>query len=63
MLRFDFTLKHVSEVRIGKVNSGKRNNGGNSRGNCYDLKSLEWDSKTTLVLSNIRELDRVPNTK
>ena len=30
---------------------------------CYDLKSLGWDSKTTLVLSNTRELDRVPNTK
>jgi len=30
---------------------------------CYDLKSLEWDNKTTLVLSNTRELDRVPNTK
>ena len=30
---------------------------------CYDLKSLEWDSKTTLVLSNTRELDRVPKTK
>ena len=30
---------------------------------CYDLESLEWDSKTTLVLSNTRELDRVPKTK
>ena len=30
---------------------------------CYDLKSLEWDNKTTLVLSNTRELDRVPKTK
>ena len=30
---------------------------------CYDLKSLEWDQRTTLVLSNIRELDRVPKTK
>ena len=30
---------------------------------CYDLKSSEWDSKTTLVLSNTRELDRVPKTK
>ena len=30
---------------------------------CYDLKSLEWDSKTTLVLSNTRELDRVPKIK
>ena len=26
---------------------------------CYDLKSLEWDRRTTLVLSNTRELDRV----
>ena len=25
---------------------------------CYDLKSLEWNSKTTLVLSNTRELNR-----
>ena len=30
---------------------------------CYDLKSLEWDNKTTLVLSNTRELDRVPSTE
>jgi len=30
---------------------------------CYDLKSLESDERTTLVLSNTRELDRVPNTK
>ena len=30
---------------------------------CYDLKSLEWDNKTTLVLSNTRELNRVPNTE
>ena len=28
---------------------------------CYDLKSLEWDNKTTFVLSNTRELDRVPS--
>ena len=25
---------------------------------CYDLKSLEWDRRTTLVLSNTRELNR-----
>ena len=25
---------------------------------CYELKSLEWDIRTTLVLSNTRELDR-----
>jgi len=30
---------------------------------CYDLKLKELSDKTTLVLSNTRELDRVPNTK
>ena len=30
---------------------------------CYNLRSLEWDNKTTLVLSNTRELDRVPSTE
>jgi len=29
---------------------------------CYDLKSLEWDKRTTLVLSNTRELNRDPFT-
>jgi len=32
-------------------------------GACYDLKSLEWDNETTLVLSDTRELDRVHSTK
>ena len=27
-------------------------------GRCYDLKSLESDNRITLILSNIRELDR-----
>ena len=27
---------------------------------CYELKSLEWDKRTTLVLSNTRELNRDP---
>ena len=31
--------------------------------NCYELKSLGLDNRTTLVLSNTRELDRVPKTK
>jgi len=31
--------------------------------NCYDLKLKVLSNKTTLVLSNTRELDRVPNTK
>ena len=30
---------------------------------CYELKSLVSDNRTTLVLSNTRELDRVPSTK
>ena len=30
---------------------------------CYELRSLELDNRTTLVLSNTRELDRVPKTK
>ena len=30
---------------------------------CYELKLLELSDKTTLVLSNTRELDRVPSTK
>ena len=27
---------------------------------CYELKSLEWDKRTTLVLSNTRELKKDP---
>jgi len=30
---------------------------------CYDLKLKGLSYKTTLVLSNIRKLDRVPSTK
>ena len=30
---------------------------------CYELKLLEWSSRTTLVLSNTRELNRVLSTK
>ena len=30
---------------------------------CYELKLKELSNRTTLVLSNIRELDRVPSTK
>ena len=30
---------------------------------CYDLKSLGLDKRTTLVLENTKELDRVPSTK
>ena len=32
-------------------------------GKCYDLKLKVLSNKTTLVLSNTRELDRVPSTK
>ena len=34
-----------------------------SRPRYYELRSLGLDNRTTLVLSNIRELDRVPSTK
>ena len=30
---------------------------------CYDSRLKELSDETTLVLSNIRELDRVPSTK
>ena len=30
---------------------------------CYDLKLKGLSNKTTLILSNTRELDRVPSTK
>ena len=30
---------------------------------CYELRSLGLDNRTTLVLSNTRELDRVPKIK
>jgi len=30
---------------------------------CYELKPLERGNRTTLVLSNTRELDRVPSTE
>ena len=30
---------------------------------CYNLKLKGLSNRTTLVLSNTRELDRVPNTK
>ena len=30
---------------------------------CYDLKLKELSNRTTLVLNNTRELDRVPSTK
>ena len=31
--------------------------------NCYELMSLGSDNRTALVLSNTRELDRVPSTE
>jgi len=34
-----------------------------SGGACYDLKLKVLSNKITLVLSNTRELDRVPSTK
>ena len=34
------------------------NSAQNHQIDCYDLKSLEWDRRTTLILSNTRKLDR-----
>ena len=34
-----------------------------NKGICYDSKLKGLSNKLTLVLSDIRELDRVPNTK
>ena len=34
-----------------------------NRGRCYELKLKGLSDRTTLVLSNTRELDRVPKTK
>jgi len=47
------------EVQIHTITSGKNyEQVGNFRDGCYELKSLGLDKRTTLVLSNTRELDR-----
>jgi len=55
------THKYVKDVQkfLGLANYYCRFiEGFTSIARCYDLESLEWDSKTTLVLSNTKELDR-----
>jgi len=44
-----FWLEDLRNIEQGKRALGTH---------CYELKSLEWDKRTTLVLSNIRELNR-----
>ena len=59
----DILLNAISVVLVpSKVSSLVVFNDSNIS-SCYDLKSLEWDDKTTLVLSNTRELDGVLSTK
>jgi len=63
------------EIGVGKT-EGRRSNGGKrgkerkerkkekpEEGECYELKLKGLSDRTTLVLSNTRELDRVPKTK
>jgi len=40
-----------------------RNIDGTFNKECYELRLKGLSNRTTLVLSNTRELDRVPNTK
>jgi len=53
LLHITVTLPYNQE----KVVEGTRTNNV-IKHDCYELKSLEWDKRTTLVLSNTRELDR-----
>ena len=41
----------------------KENDSGNYDAKCYELKLKGLSNRTTLVLSNTRELDKVPSTK
>ena len=65
--RREKSRKEVKKTRnAGKKKRGEQTESVEERkcfaGGCYELKSLEWDKRTTLVLSNTRELDRVPST-
>ena len=51
-----------SSERPSMALSRHRENG-TLRYTCYELRSLGLDNRTTLILSNTRELDRVPKTK
>ena len=55
---YDFTLKHILKKTNMKADILSRKDQV-----CYDLKLKGLSDKTTLVLSNTRELDRVPSTK
>jgi len=59
--RFDFTLKYVPGARMGKTDRLSRRLDWKVS-ICYELRSLGLDNRTTLILSNIRELDRDPFT-
>ena len=55
------TLSVAEEA--GNAISADNNRVCSNGGGCYDLKLKVSSNKTTLVLSNTRELDRVPSTK
>ena len=48
-------------TRAKRVGSRNQPNGRSSK--CYELRLKVLSDRTTLVLSNTRELDRVPKTK
>ena len=58
-IKKEFEEGDKESVKVAKLKKVKQGN----KAMCYELKSLEWDKRTTLVLSNTRELDRVPSTK
>ena len=51
-------IRYRELVREWKVEKLKPVEVNSVRATCYELKSLELDKRTTLVLSNTRELDR-----
>jgi len=58
-LSFIDVVKSSGNVRVWESGGSKIVVGGF----CYDLKLKELSDKTTLVLSNTRELDKVPSTE
>ena len=58
--RSPFQVNYGREPRMGFDIRKKEKN---EKAECYDLKLKVLSNKTTLVLSNIRELDRVPSTE
>ena len=66
ILAYEIILSHSRTVCIDWIDWVKKFNElsiYNEREICYGLKLKVLSNRTTLVLSNTRELDRVPKTK